>query len=370
MYGKTGRSQSGRLMAAAVVGALALSAAACGDDDGDTAAEETAASDGVAAETSAPSDSDSAGTEELPPVEEGVGTIRVASLPIPHNIQFIELTRFAEEYGLDVEWVSFQRYADTQLAVAQGDVQFAAAGYHTIALDTAPTNTKIVAGGNAGAQALVIREGVAVKDWDDLKGLRIGVAPNSGPDIQFTLAADEAGFDPASIERVNFTTIGPPTIVALQSGEIDGMLCWELNCAQAVVDGHGYYAPIDIGDNPTGNANTLMLANSEWVEQYPNATTRLVRAYVDAVEEFRNNPGVWADAVANATGGGDTEMLGTALDTIDLEWELYRDRALATAKAYADLGVSTRDMSEEVESYLDYTFLMEATGQSLEEVGG
>jgi ABC-type nitrate/sulfonate/bicarbonate transport system substrate-binding protein len=361
--------RSGRVLTAAVVAALALIGAACGDDDGETAAEETTSTAASSPQTSADSEGEATG-DELPPAEDGVGTIQVASLPIPHNIQFIELPRFAEEYGLDVEWVSFQRYADTQLAVSQGDVAFAAAGYHTIALDTAPTNTKIVAGGNAGAQALVIREGVEVTDWEDLAGLRVGVAPNSGPDIQFTLAAGEAGFDPSSIERVNFTTIGPPTIVALQNGEIDGMLCWELNCAQAVVDGLGYYAPFDIGDNPTGNANTLMLANAEWIEEFPNATTRLVRAYVDAVEEFRSDPDAWADAVAAVTGGGNVEVLRTALDTIDLEWELYRDRALATAQAYAELGVSTRDMSEEVESYLDYRFLEQATGKTVEEVGG
>jgi len=344
-----------RLLVALGLG-FALVAAACGDDDDDATADTS---------TTAVEREDG-----LPTPESDVGTIRVASLPIPHNIQFIELARFAEVYGLDVEWVSFQRYADTQLAVSSGDVDFAAAGYHTIALDTAPTNTKIVAGGNAGAQALVIREGVEVEDWDDLEGLKLGVAPNSGPDIQFTLAAGEAGFDPTSIERVNFTTIGPPTIIALQNGEIDGMLCWELNCAQAVNDGHGYYAPFDIGDNPTGNANTLMLANGEWAEAHPNATTLLVRAYIDAVEEFRGDPDEWIEAVASATGGGDPEVLRTAIETIDLEWELYRDRALATAAAYAELGVSTRDMSEAVESYLDYSYLEAATGSSESEVGG
>lgn len=336
---------------------FALLAAGCGGGDDDAAT-------GVTSTTAAER------TDGLPKPEGNVGTIRVASLPIPHNIQFIELPRFAKKYGLDVEWVSFQRYSDTQLAVSRGDVQFAAAGYHTIALETAPKNTKIVAGGNAGAQALVIRNGVEVKDWNDLAGLKLGVAPNSGPDIQFTLAAGEAGFDAKSIKRVNFTTIGPPTIVALQKGEIDGMLCWELNCAQAVNDGHGYYAPLDIGDNPTGNANTLMLANGEWAKAHPNATTLLVRAYVDAVEEFRGDKDAWVKAVAAATGAGDPKVLRTAIDKIDLEWRLHRDRAMATAAAYAKLGVSPRDMSEAVESYLDYSYLEAATGKPRAEVGG
>src|SRR5688572_8375209 len=103
-----------RLLVALTV-AMALIAAGCGDDD------DSASTDDETTTT--------AGEREdgLPAPESDVGTIRVASLPIPHNIQFIALERFAEEYGLDVEWVSFQRYADTQLAVANGDVQFAAA---------------------------------------------------------------------------------------------------------------------------------------------------------------------------------------------------------------------------------------------------
>lgn len=355
---RRGRSRGARLLVALSV-LLGLTAGACGGDD-------DSGSDPAVSTTSTTSER----ADGLPAPEEGVGTIRVASLPIPHNIQFIELPRFAEQYGLDVEWVSFQRYADTQLAVSQGDVAFAAAGYHTIALDTAPTNTRIVAGGNAGAQALVIAKGVEVEDWDDLAGLKIGVAPNSGPDIQFTLASHEAGFDPGSIERVNFTTIGPPTLMALHDHEIDGMLCWELTCAQAVAEGSAYYAPLDIGDNPTGNANTLMLANADWVERYPNAATLLVRAYVDAVEAFREDPARWVDAVLDATGGGDREVLETAIEGISLEWELYRERALATAKAYADLGVSARDMSDAVETYLDYRFLEAATGKPTAEVGG
>lgn len=345
----------------AVLCSLALLATACGGDDG--AAD---GGGGGRADISVPE----ADAGDLPPAEDGTGTIRVASLPIPHNVQFIELEQFAEAYGLDVEWVSFQRYSDTQLAVSRGDVAFAAAGYHTIALDTAPTNVDIVAGGNAGAQSLVIRDGVEVDGWDDLAGLRIGVAPNSGPDVQFTLAAREAGFDVDSIERVNFTTIGPPTLVALRNGEIDGMLCWEIACAQAVTEGQASYAPMDIGENPTGNANTLMLANREWVEAHPNATTLLVKAYVDAVEHFRDNPTEWVTAVTAATGSDDAEVLEAALDTISLEWELYRDRALATAAAYAEFGVSERDMSEEVDDYLNYEFLERATGGTVEELGG
>lgn len=321
---------------------------------------------GASAATAAPTSTPP--TPDLPEPEEGIGTIEVASLPIPHNVQFIELPRFAAAYGLDVEWVSFQRYADTQLAVSRGDVAVAAAGYHTIALDTAPTDVRIVAGGNSGAQALVIRSGVDVEDWADLAGLKIGVAPNSGPDVQFTLAAREAGFDPASIERVNFTTIGPPTLIALRSGEIDGMLCWEIACAQAVVAGDGYYAPIDIGENPTGHANTLVLVNARWAAEHPNATTLLVRAYIDAVEHFRNDPDAWVEAITAVT-GSEAEEIEMALGTINLEWELYRERALATAAAYADFGISTQDMSEAVDGYLVYDFLEAATGLPPEDLG-
>ncbi len=341
---------------------LAVVAAACGGDD------EAASPDATQQREAQQRDDSPAG--DLPGPEQGIGTIRVASLPIPHNVQFIELARFAEKYQLDVEWVSFQRYADTQLAVAQGDVAFAAAGYHTVALDTAPKNIAIVAGGNSGAQALVMREGIEVKDWSDLKGLRIGVAPNSGPDIQFNLAAKKNGFDPASIKRVNFTTMGPPVLVSMRNKEIDGMLCWEVWCAQSVVDGQAYYAPLDIGDNPTGNANTLLLANQEWSDKYPNAATLLVKAYVDAVEFFRDNPDEWVKAVTTSTGADNPEVLRRALGTINLEWELYRERALATARAYAEFGVSKRDMSEEVQSYLNYEFLLKATGKAMSEVGG
>lgn len=312
---------------------------------------------------------ESTAATSLPAAEKGVGTIKVASLPIPHNAQFIALPYFAKRYGLDVEWQSFQRYSDTQLAVSRGDVVMAAAGYHTISLDTAPTDTKIVAGGNSGGQALVLRPGLKVSDWSGLEGLKIGVAPNSGPDIQFQLSSREAGFDPNSIVRTNFTTIGPATLTALHRKDIDGMLCWEVVCAQAVDDGSGAYATIDIGANETHNANTLALSNAKWLEKYPNAATRLVRAYVDAVTYFKAHPDDLVALMVKQT-GATAKVVKHSLSSITLEWRLYRSRALATARAYAALGVSKKDMSAEVEKYLDYSFLENATGLPESGVGG
>lgn len=306
---------------------------------------------------------------DLPPAEEGVGTITVASLSIPHNAPFIALPAFAEKYGLDVEWQSFQRYSDTQIAVSRGDVNVAAAGYHTVALDTAPTNVTAIAGGNSGAQALVLRPDLTVDEWTDLEGLRIGVAPNSGPDVQFQLAAAEAGIDPGIVERINFTTLGPPTLTSLENRQIDGILCWEVVCAQAVESGRAIYSSLDIGENPTGNANTLALANSDWLEQHPNAATRLVRAYVDAIEYFNKYPDELSAFMENET-GSTAAVTEQALTSTTLEWELHRDKALATARAYSDLGISGRDMTSAVEELLEYSYLEDATGMTTTEVGG
>lgn len=352
-HSEKGRAPGRPLLLLMVAAALLVTSACGGSSTGSSKAAKSAVNTGG-----------------LPQAEADTGTIKVASLPIPHNVQFIDLNRFAKKYGLNVEWESFQRYSDTQLAVARGDVAFAAAGYHTITLDTAPTSVKILAGGNSGAQALVMRKDVKVTKWSDLAGKRIGVAPNSGPDVQFTLAARQAGFDPASIKRVNFTTIGPPTLVALRNHDIDGMLCWELTCAQAVAEGQGYYAPVDIGDNPTHNANTLLLGNTDWVKAHPNATTLLVKAYVDAVEHFKADQKDWVAAVTAATGADSPEVLKTALGNMTLEWKLYKDRLLATAKAYAEFGISKRDMSDQVLQLADYKYLERATGKNLSEVGG
>lgn len=343
-------------LSVAVLAAAALLAACGGDSEGSVGFELKH----EAAESPAATD--------LPEAEDGVGTIKIASLPIPHNAQFIALPEFAKKYGLDVEWQSFQRYSDTQLAVAKGDVAVAAAGYHTVALDTAPTGVSIVAGGNSGAQALVLRPDDEVDDWNDLAGLKIGVAPNSGPDIQFQLSAREAGFDPNSIERVNFTTLGPATLTGLRNEEIDGILCWEVICAQAVENGSAVYSSLDIGANDTQNANTLALANDDWLADYPNAATLLVRAYVDAVDYFNEYPDELVALMMQET-GAPAEVVEESLNSITLEWQLYRDRALATARAYNELGVSKRDMSDVVEDSLDYTYLMNATGLSKTEVG-
>jgi ABC-type nitrate/sulfonate/bicarbonate transport system substrate-binding protein len=168
------------------------------------------------------------------------------------------LIKLGPKHGFNVEMQTITTYADQQRAAAAGDADVATTGINMPAIiaSNGTTNLRIIAGQQWGGQNLIVAKGVAIDDWKDLEGKKIGVAPGTYARVLFLIAAEQHGVDLDKVDLTNIEAAGATALQALQRKELDGIVLFSPTIDTAVVDGYAVYpANVDIGDVEFGDAN-------------------------------------------------------------------------------------------------------------------
>lgn len=272
--------------------------------------------------------------------------------------------------GVDVELINFKQFAEVQRAFQSGQIDFAAMGYQNLAqlIEADFTDFKAVSGVYTGGEHLTIRSGADIGSWAELAGKKVGIPPNSFVEMLFRSAAEENGLDVADVEIVPFPGGGPPLLAALEKGDIDAMVSWEPNSANAAVAGYGEYSPFgDIQDGEIGKATSVMYVTNSFLEERKDDAAAAISCLADRTEELNNDHDQWLEALTTTT-GLDAEVAEKAITTGEMDVSLYQDSAEKIIQQFAEAGV-LQDVSDQVDDYFDYSILEEVTGKSAEEVG-
>jgi ABC-type nitrate/sulfonate/bicarbonate transport system substrate-binding protein len=290
-------------------------------------------------------------------------TIKIGYLAQAHDGPLMNVeTALGPSYKF--EYVKFLRYADAEIALANGDIQVASLGYVS-AISAASRGGdpkfKFVAGQSRGAINLVCRDDVRIGGWADLKGHTYGVLTGGPAEIFFDQALAQHGVKQSDIQKLTFAVPGPPLLQALKEKAIDCTAVYEPFAASAVADGLAVYPPIDLAENPFAGINGGIAVNIELLKSDPSLVRRIVDASVKAVEEFpKNKPGWIATVVAKT--GFPVKTVTLAVDHVILDWHLYPDRVAVLANAVAALGTIKRPPSNDaLTQYFDLSFI--ATGR-------
>lgn len=297
--------------------------------------------------------------------------VRYAAFPCTHCAQGWLMPEFGKKYNLDVELVTMKRYADVQLALATGQVDFGNFGYVNAPLmaDKGIRNVKLVAGVSFGAQGLMLRKGITAKTWKDLEGKRLGSPPNSLIENLFKASVAHFGADVRKIQFVSFTTMGPEVLQALKTGEIDGFLGWEPTMAKAALEGFGEYSTLPLHEGPAGVINGAVGANVEFVQKHPEATLSVVKAHMEITEYLNKNREKWLEVATRVTGVS-PEITKYAMENSTLIYLMPERQTKELARIMHRFGLIKQDVSGTVSEYLDYSYLMKATGKLRRELGG
>src|SRR5579884_1458886 len=266
----------------------------------------------------------------------------------------------ARKYGLNVQVIPFQRYADIQIALATGRVDVGAFGY---------ANIQIIAGQSLGAQGVTLRKGVPARTWRDLEGLRVGVPPNSTVDNEIKVVLRQENVDYNKTRWVTFSAMGPEVLQALKTGAIDAFVGWEPAPATAAVEGYGTYAPFRLEDTPLRNINGLIGANTEFLARHPEAAVGLLRALVETTDYLNAHPDDWA-RIASAKTGVSLEVTKEAIKHSTLTYKMYRAPAKLLAHAMYQFGLTKSDHTPQVDIYMNYLYLTKVTGRPKNALGG
>ncbi len=288
-----------------------------------------------------------------------------------HTAAMMVLQEYAAKHGVTLEVTQMRRYADIQLALTTNQADAVVLGYVNLGLmeEKQFKNHKVIAGVFTGGQALTLRNGVSVASWKELEGKTLGTAPNSYAELLFKSTAKLAGADPAKIKTVSFASGGPPVIAALRAGEIDGFVFWEPNNAEAFVANIGYYSNLDIGDNPTKHINGAFVVNDAFAAKNKKAMVGLTRAIIEATDALNADLPRYAQIAQNGTGSAPA-IVKEAIPRGKLDYKLYQKETAALLKMIHEAGITQIDTSPVTGRVFDYTYLMEATGKSRNELGG
>ena len=297
--------------------------------------------------------------------------IKQGMLNVPALSPLWLLPEEAAKYGIKIEMVMFQRFADARTALATGDIHITAFGPQDISLGLGAGAKSMlgVAGVGSGNDCLVVRKGEDVKDWKSLSDKRIGVGAGSISWLKFAAGVQENGLEYNKLRIVNIMGGGGNYLKALQGKEIDMAVVWQPFCAQAIVDGFGAYPTLNHNATKTvGGLISVLAVNRPFADKNPDAVQRLVTSYLDVLEIARKDNARWAKIYAEKAGLPEN-VAAESIRTTRLDPTLPLESIKRISKFLSDNGVITRDVSGEIAQYYDYRFLSRATGKSAEQLG-
>jgi sulfonate transport system substrate-binding protein len=281
------------------------------------------------------------------------------------------LPEYAAKYNIQMEQVTFQRFADARTALANGDIDITAFGPQDISLALGQgTKTMVgVAGVGSGNDCLIVRKGDDIKDWKSLSSKAIGVGAGSISWLKFAASSQENGVDYGKLKIVNIMGGGGNYLKALQAKEIDMAVVWQPFCAQGIVEGVAQYPTIDHNKSKTvGGLIAVLAVNRAFMEKNRDAVQRLVSSYVDVLKFAQANADKWAKIYAEKAGLPEAVAVESVRIT-RLDPTLPLQSITRISKFLSDNGVIARDVSADLAPSYTYEFLSKATGKSAVELG-
>ena len=272
-----------------VIIAVAMTAAACGDDGEDSSADDEG-------------DDATAGTEEeeLTPIT--VGILPIADLaPLYHGIE----SGYFEEEGLDVTTEVGQGGAALVPAVLNDDYQFAFGNY--VSLMLARQNgvevqivTNVVNGADTadrGTNALLVAPDRGIESVEDLAGKRFAVTTlNNVAEVNIRTTLREAGVDDADISFVELPF--PEMNAAVEAGDVD--VAWQAEPFVTLGEAAGL---VNIADPMYSTTPSMplagMFASQAWIDENPELVEAFDRAMRRSLEDGSDEEAMRASIEAN-----------------------------------------------------------------------
>lgn len=132
---------------------------------------------------------------------------------------------------------------------------------------------------------LVVPEDSEASDISDLQGKKIGVTVGSVGHKLLNEYLEFHGLDSGDVEQIN---LQPPEIqTTLREGNIDGAVTYDPWIA--IIEEEGFGKQVDDAAGILNNYS-FYIASDEFAEEYPDATTRIVKVLHEATEWAEENP--------------------------------------------------------------------------------
>ena len=285
-------------------------------------------------------------------------TLTVGFVKVGHLAPMLNIEEEMKKFNIDVKRAEFVRYADARTALLSNSVDVSAVGPGDLAIAASQGSKNLIGltGVGSSAKNLVVKKGVDIKEWKDIAGKKIGIAPGSAVWFQWAMTMLEKGIPYNTFTPVNIQGGGTAFLQALKRGDIDAMVLWEPFESQAVAEGDAYFAPnLEYSQAKAVGAELgLLAASRDAMTNKREAVRRFLWVYLNAEEQMRKNNDLFADAYAKYT-GLPLNVTKESSKIIKLGGVLTKEQVRLQADAAFKQGIITKDVSADAAALYDDT---------------
>jgi len=302
----------------------------------------------------------------FPSVLRAATSIKVGTIKVPHWAAVWELGNYVPA-GTTIELVEFKTSLEMIAAFTANNLDVATIGYwHAVRMLDQGANVQGLAGICSKGSRLIVRPGLTLGGWKELRGKTCAVARGSTQDLQFLLALKSNGL---TVGDINYRDLGGNMAVhvsALQQHQADTSAMWEPFASQAIQQGLG----TELSGLYEGSftANGVMVASSDTISKRRDEVQAVVSAQVKSTNALTGDPDKFL-ALAIKLSGFNRETMVMANQNTVLEYILRMSDARKIATVANQVGYAKSDVGSKLGQAFNYTFLSAATGKKAEELG-
>ena len=283
--------------------------------------------------------------------------------------------------NVDIEGINFTTGSDALTALVSKSVDIAQVTYLSFisGLDKGFDLVAVSGQVNGGSEMLLGKDTtLAADDWAGLKKLiaeykaqgkpfRVAASRGNAQDLhmrgEMALNGINVGKD------VQFVNIPNPSdhAAALQRGEVELICSVEPFASQIRMSGVGKHFAYPY-KQAAGRLTNLIVTRSDVIKERPAEVRETVAAVVRLVGTLQNDKQAWVGSIAKGT-GLDKSVAAEALNNAYPDFKMYRQPTHAIAGMMKDLKYTSSDMATQVDTRMDYSFLMDVTKKSKSELG-
>lgn len=301
-----------------------------------------------------------------------VVTVHAGWVPTVHSTHWATAQQFITDKNVKIQLMPFKTNNEMMVAMQSGSLDMMTMGYNNTvtALARGPVDYKYIAGVSVGGSRLLVRNGVKVDSWADLRGKRIGSSRGSTQYQQLVLAMKAHGLD---IDKdVTFTNIAgaPDMVLALSRGDVDAVSIWEPSASEAIQKGFAHEVPAITSSfyDDSFRLNSGLVVRNDFAKQHPEAVQAVMNGYYKAWQKVTSDQNWWLSEFAKLS-TSTPAALDLAVKNVQPVVNLDRSQIAQVAQRLADAKLVDKDVTAQIGSLLDYQYLEKASGKQAKDLG-
>jgi ABC-type nitrate/sulfonate/bicarbonate transport system substrate-binding protein len=283
--------------------------------------------------------------------------------------------------NVDIEGINFNAGSDALTALVSKGVDIAQITYLSFVsgLDKGFDLVAVSGHVNGGSEMLVGKDTkLAADDWAALKKLiaeykaqgkpfRIAASRGNAQDLHMRGEMALNGINAS--KDVQFVNIPNPSdhAAALQRGEIELICSVEPFASQIRLSGVGKHFSYPY-KQAAGRLTNLIVTRSDVIKEHPAEVRETVAAVVRLVGNLQTDKQAWVGSIVKGT-GLDKSVATEALKNAYPDFKMYRPAAQSIGTMMKELKYISTDVTGQIDTHMDYSFLVDATKKSKSELG-